>query len=161
MKIYVVRHGIAEERSPGVEGDPGRRLTPAGAELMKQEARALAALDLGLDVILTSPLVRAVQTAQILAEAIGARNGFRADQRLAPGFTARHLGEIVSEHRSAKAVLIVGHEPSLSEVVGQVTGGSRVTLKKGGIARIDIEGHDLTHAVIAWLLPPRLVNGEP
>ena len=156
-EIYVVRHGIAvarEENAP----DEFRPLTEKGRRRFRKTARAFARLGRKLDAILTSPLVRAVQTAEILAGEI--KHGEVAVlEQLDPKFGVGSLLEALAARADgAKAVAVVGHEPQLSALVAALAGvpAEELDLKKGGIVRLDIG--DLSQpgsAEARWSLKPR------
>ena len=124
---------------------------------MEREASALALLRLPLDLIITSPLVRAQQTAEIVARRLNLMDALVEDERLAPGFGAAELGSIMREHRALTALMLVGHEPDFSTVIAACIGGGRVECKKGGLARVDFQDPSSLSGVLAWLLPPRVL----
>jgi phosphohistidine phosphatase len=157
MEIYFLRHGDAGSRETWKGSDASRPLSDEGAARMEREASTLALLRLPLDRILTSPLVRAQQTAEIVARRLNLLDAFAEDERLAPGFGAVELGRIVREHRALTALLLVGHEPDFSNVISACIGGGRVECKKGGLARVDIEDPDTMAGLLVWLLPPRVL----
>src|SRR5438270_13152049 len=117
MKLYFLRHGIAVESDAWNGSEFDRPLTDEGGERMQREAKAMAKLGLAADVIVTSPLVRARQTAQFAAEALKCRS-VEEDERLAQGFDAGKALEIVREHTGVDAMMLVGHEPTMSETIG-------------------------------------------
>ena len=156
MELYFLRHGIAEDEGPEGTGDAGRRLTKEGAAKMRAEARVLRQLGLRLDTLLSSPLARAHETAQIVAKELGLE--LRLSDALAPGCDARRLLDLLGEHRAAERVMVVGHEPGFSALIGELTGGSRVQLKKGGLARVDLAAPEPGAATLVWLLPPKLLR---
>lgn len=159
MRVYFLRHGQAAARADWKGDDGARPLTLAGVELLHREAKAIKRLDLGLDVIVTSPHVRAAQTAQIVAEHLDMRGRLVHDERLAPGFGVKQLGEILQENQMAGALLLVGHEPDFSETVGELIGGGRVVCKKGGLVRVDLPDHTPRHGQLVWLIPPGALAG--
>ncbi len=157
-RVYFLRHGKAASRT-GWTGDDGLRpLTPEGAEELREEARALKALGLSVEAIVTSPLVRARQTADIVAEVLGLQDVVTEDERLAHGFDLRALAKIAAAHPEADYLMVVGHEPEFSEAVGQLIGGGAVAMKKGGLARVDLAEGSLKRGVLAWLLTPPLLG---
>ncbi len=159
-RIYFLRHGKAAPRATW-EGDDGLRpLTPAGEDLMRREAKGMRRLGLTPDVILTSPLVRALRTAEIVAEALGARDRLVEEARLARGFDARCLERIAAERPEAAELMVVGHEPEFSATIAELIGGGFVDMKKGGLARVDVGGPGLEDGVLAWLLTPSQLAGE-
>jgi phosphohistidine phosphatase len=155
VRLYLLRHGRADWPGWDPARDHERPLTKAGAARLRAEARALEHLELGLDVILSSPLPRARQTAEIVAGHLGL--AVTLEPGLAPGFDAKALRTLLHQHATAQALLLVGHEPDLSGVVADVAGGARIALKKGGLARLDLESIEAPRATLVWLLPPKLL----
>ncbi len=152
MELYFLRHGIAADVGPEGSGDAGRPLTAEGIKKMKEEARGLRRLDVRPDVLLSSPLVRARQTAEIVRHALGLDS--RLVDALAPGCDVAQLRDVLGEYRSAERIMIVGHEPDFSDLISALTGGSRIMLKKGGLARVDLETVSDGAGTLVWLLPP-------
>jgi phosphohistidine phosphatase len=159
MTLYVIRHAIAEDEAPG--GDDGaRRLTPRGREKFRAEVAGLRALGAEIDILLTSPLVRAVETAAILADGY---DGVPTPRELAalaggvpPAETLRALRPFVRHD----GVAIVGHEPGLSGLASLVLCGRPdalgFELKKGGILAIDVRASSLEGGgTLRWMLTPR------
>jgi phosphohistidine phosphatase len=169
MKLYVLRHGIAVDRgTPGYERDAGRCLTPEGQEKMEQAARGMAALGLEFDLILTSPYVRARETAEIVARVLGlgakARNGtasvpYEVCDALVPGGSRKDLFKRLKECAADSQVVVVGHEPDLSELIGELIAGDPNTaldLKKGSLAALSFDRPTRPEtAFLEWLLTPR------
>ena len=152
MELYFLRHGIAADVGPEGSGDAGRPLPAEGIKKMKEEARGLRRLDVRPDVLLSSPLVRARQTAEIVRHALGLDS--RLVDALAPGCGVAQLRDLLGEYRSAERIMIVGHEPDFSDLISALTGGSRIMLKKGGLARVDLETVSDGAGTLVWLLPP-------
>ena len=148
MTLYLLRHGIAdwpEWNRP----DDERPLTAKGKKEMRRMAKFLRKLRVSPAQILSSPLPRARQTAQIAAEHLELE--LREEVDLGPGFNLAKLRKIISRQSGAD-LMLVGHEPDFSAVIRALTGGE-VKLKKGGLARIDLaEGGE--RARLIWLLPP-------
>jgi len=160
LRLYFLRHGKAWSRADWREDDDLRPLTDAGEALVRAEGRALKAMGLAPAVIVTSPLARARRTAAIVAEELGMSERLLEDGRLAPGFDAVRLGEIVQGHAGAASLMVVGHEPDFSGTVAELTGGGRVDFKKGSLARVDVKGPELDDGILAWLLTPAQITGE-
>ena len=165
MQLYVVRHGIAVEDGEGIR-DASRPLTEKGRRRFQRTAREFAKLGYELDLILTSPLVRAVQTAEILAGATD-HGEVAVLEELDPKFDAKALRSAI-EARSGKAeaVAIVGHEPQLSSLLSALSGVSQedIDLKKGAIVRVDASKLTNEAPVDArWWLKPKgaRVKGLP
>lgn len=119
---------------------------------MRKVARLLSRLKVA-PLILTSPLPRASETAEIAAEVLEAE--MREDNNLRPGFNAEKLAGILQES-SADSVMIVGHEPDFSGTVGELTGGE-IKLKKAGVALVDLDRTTMKGELL-WLLPPKIAT---
>ena len=161
MHLYLIRHADAVPLGEqGIESDEERPLTPHGEEQCKALAQALKRLGVRLDILLTSPLVRARQT----AERLGAGRA-KEFQPLAPGGKKRHLLEQIRE-RKADAVGLVGHNPDLSELVGWFIGDKNagIDLDKSGVACVAFDGKPAKGGgVLEWLSSPEwnaAVGGE-
>jgi phosphohistidine phosphatase len=157
IELYLVRHAIAAERGPRWPDDTKRPLTSEGITRFREVVRAFAALDPEIQVVLTSPLVRAAQTAALLAEGLNPHPEIQSADALAPGGSARAIAAALARTRR-KRIACVGHEPDLGQLAARLIGASRpLEFKKGGICRIDLErpagpGH------LAWFAPPRLLR---
>jgi phosphohistidine phosphatase len=158
MIVYFLRHGLAGARQEGQGDDARRPLTKKGIKNMRTQAKTLARLDLQLEVILTSPLTRALQTADIVAGALKMVARLEQDERLAPGFDRDALQQVLADHPAAKSILLVGHEPDFSLTISALIGGGKVMLKKGGLARVDITATDRLQGDLVWLLPPKIMR---
>ena len=158
MLLYLVRLG----KAAAGPSDAERPLTADGADEMRRVARRLAKLGVAFDATLASPLVRARQTAELLAEA-GLAGVVEECAALAPGGSLADALDRIAHHRArgAERVALVGHEPTLSEWAARLAGGPAcaVELKKGGIVGLElpdrppIEGR----ATLFWLTSPRLL----
>ncbi len=157
MRCYFLRHGLAGDPGRWQGPDAERPLTDEGRERMAREAKTIDELGLGLDAIVTSPLVRAKQTAQIVAERLKMNDRLIEDARVGLDFDASHLTSILADHSSASAIMLVGHDPSMSETIGALIGGGRVELKKGALACLDVPDPSAPHASLVWLAPPKLL----
>ena len=151
MILYFLRHSEAEDSGPS--GDFSRRLTDNGLQRSREAGEALGALKLGIDLILTSPLVRAEQTAAIVGQVLGVE--VRPEKILGGNFDLHGLAEIVAHNRTARDLLLVGHEPDFSYVVGQLTGGANVEMKKGAVACVETQGLARGSGTLKWLLTGR------
>lgn len=155
MRIYFLRHGAAVERAGWERDDALRPLTGAGRRRLERIADTLADLDLGLGAIITSPLVRARQTAEIVAARLGV--AWAEDARLAPGCDAARLCAVLRDHPDAATIMVVGHEPDLGETIGALIGGGRVACRKGGLALVNLPDASSREGQLAWLVPPRIL----
>ncbi len=163
MRLLVVRHAPAGDREEwAAEGrdDRERPLTPDGKKQMRRAMTGLASLVQRIDVLATSPLVRAVQSAQIVAAEFGTE--MQTVPALEPERGPEELFEWLNEGRSDQTVAIVGHEPHLSTLVGFLTTGKRhsfVALKKAGTASLELgEPIEPGKATLEWLLTPRVLR---
>ena len=156
MKVYFLRHGIAADREEWQGKDFDRPLTREGRERMQREAKTIARLDLKLDAIVTSPLVRAKETAEIAAEPLKMQP--EPDEGLGPDFDVKRLGEILRKHASADAIMLVGHEPNMSETIGEIVGSAKVDLKKGGLACVEVDDATDVSGTLLWLIPPKVLT---
>lgn len=157
VKVYFLRHGQAAGREEWHGDDAERPLTEDGKARMMREGKALAKLGLEVDTILTSPLARAKQTAEIVADAVDMHGKVREDERLGPGFDPAKLAGILRDCERDGAIMLVGHEPDFSETIGAIIGGGKVDLKKGGLAYVDVPQASSVSGELVWLLPPKLL----
>lgn len=156
IRLYFLRHGRADRDAYDGADDDLRPLTPAGRDRLRRCLPALLALDLDLDLVLSSPLTRARQTAGIVAAGLGRGKLVAETPDLGHGFSLRKLAELLAAHRSARRIMLVGHEPSFSQVIGDLTGG-RVVCRKGSLARVDMLPNGVLRGELVWLLQPRIL----
>jgi len=162
MMLYVVRHAIAED-APSGTADAARRLTLAGRRKMEAVVRGLRALRVAPEVVLTSPLVRAVETARIVVEGLRGAPEPRELPALASDVPAADTVKALRAFARSRHLMIVGHEPNLSNVVAfLLTGtpdGATLDLKKGGCAAVELTSFaPRGGATLRWLLPPRVLR---
>jgi phosphohistidine phosphatase len=140
LELYLIRHGVAAERGEDYPDDSKRPLTNAGISRLKKEAKALDELGVAFDHIITSPLVRTRQTADIFAESLKGRPSVSSSDALAPAGTSTAVIQELAKHMRKGRIAVVGHEPNLGELAGRLI-GARMPLefKKGAICRIDFE----------------------
>ena len=147
MEIYFFRHGIASDRNdPAYPSDQDRPLTEEGIRKTREAAQGLKRLDIAFDNILTSPWLRARQTAEIVAKVLGMENRLENLPELEGDRTVDDLLAALGDNRASR-LLLVGHEPLLGDTIGHLVcpdGNMRVDLKKSGAAAVEIDG-----------LPPR------
>jgi len=162
MNLYIVRHAIAVEHgTPGYEDDSQRPLTDNGRKKMKKISRSLDRLGLQLDVILTSPYVRARDTAKILADRFSMTEKIYFSENLIPPGNFEALVFEIHEKYDLANVALVGHEPMLSSLISWLTTGeteARIMLKKGGVAFLSSDSlFKDGRATLQWLLTPALM----
>ena len=155
MILYFLRHGLAIDSETWVGDDRERPLTDEGVMQLNTSVKTMKKIGVKIDIIISSPLKRAVQTAQIAAKALDQE--VVLDERLAYGFGLETISEVIAEHSQATAIMLVGHEPDFSSVVSKLTGGSEIIMKKGGLARIDLIESSLPKGELVWLLPPKVM----
>ena len=159
MIVYFVRHGIAEDAGAWKGSDADRPLTAKGRAKMAAIGKRLGELGIEPDAIVTSPLLRARQTAEILAKTLRASDRTENDERLAGGFDLRGLGEILSARAASKCVMLVGHEPNMSAVIGHAIGDGRVEMKKGAVACVEFPDPESPRGRLLWLATPKILGG--
>jgi phosphohistidine phosphatase len=150
MRLYFLRHGAADWPHWD-QPDDERPLTKAGRKEMHAVGEFLAELGVKPDIILTSPLPRAAQTADIAAEHLKVR--VREEKLLAPGFPIEDLTRLLRKYPQ-QVLMLVGHEPDFSLVIMALTGAS-LKLSKAGVALLDL---NLQKGKLLWLFPPKLAK---
>jgi phosphohistidine phosphatase len=158
--LLVIRHAIAEPRGDAWPDDTQRPLTDKGAARMHDIASRLQALGEIADVVLTSPLVRAKQTADIVAEVWSPSPTIMEMPALAPGHTPAATAAALAACRGHARVAVVGHEPDLGEWVAWVI-GARLPLpfKKGGVARVDVPTWPPSRdGQLIWFATPKMLR---
>jgi len=155
MNLYFLRHGIAADRPPDGSDSLERPLTDEGIARMRLAARGMHRLGIDVDTLLTSPLLRARQTASIVAERFDLTP--EVTELLAPGASWRRLlGEL--EERGTRRAMLVGHEPDLSLTISALTGGGMLQLKKGGLALVELPINSEADGVLLWLMTPKMLR---
>jgi phosphohistidine phosphatase len=164
MDLYLLRHAIAVPRgTEGYDNDADRPLTPKGEKKMFRIAGGMKSLDLRFDAVLSSPLLRARRTAEIVAEVFGLRKKLRFSEYLGTGGDEEDLiKELADEYSSDASLLLVGHEPDMSSLISLLVSGGpecAVTMKKGGLCKLSIDAlHHGRCATLEWLMTPRLLT---
>ena len=160
MEIYVLRHGIAEEATRGMK-DADRALTPEGAEKLETVLRRARTVGVEPSIILTSPLRRARETAEIAAKTLRGKSTLVESRALEPDSSPEAVWDDIRVHKAEPAVMIVGHEPLFSAVYSYLLGEPSVAIdvKKGSIGRIDVDRFTgQPHGLLKWLMPPKLAG---
>jgi phosphohistidine phosphatase len=162
MQLYIVRHGIAIDREdPKCPPDPERYLTEEGVEKTKQVAKGMASLGITGDLLLTSPYVRAAQTAEIFASALDyAKQKIRQTDLLLPGAEPFLLFRELAKDKQASSVFLFGHAPQLDDVIATALGSKKhvTTLKKAGVALVELKRISPPIGVLVWLAIPKLLR---
>jgi len=158
--IYLVRHAIAAERGQKYPDDSKRPLTRDGISRMRQAVRGLTALDPKIDLVLTSPFVRARQTANILVSGLSPKPDLTVLDALTPGHRPADVAARLSGQRGRPVIALVGHEPDLGELAAWLIGAREpLVFKKGGMARIDVSAFPpASDAQLVWLATPKMLR---
>ena len=152
MKIHIIRHADAIDRSSAISDDYLYR-TCRGRTRFRRVAETLKKCDIDPDLIITSPLVRAVQTADILAETLRFSGEVTVHPPLAAGFGLARLRELLEQVAPAKEVVLVGHEPDLGHLTGELLDLSPCNLKKGGVVSLKLKPQQEEYqAILLWLV---------
>jgi phosphohistidine phosphatase len=160
LEVYLVRHAPAGERGPEWPDDTLRPLSAEGRKSFQKVVKGLAAADVELDVIFTSPLVRCRQTADILSSGLRGKPRVHPIDSLAPGAGAPAVIAEIAGLLKRPRIALVGHEPDLGKLAAQLLGLKRPPeFRKGGVARIDLTGLPPSGpALLVWFAPPRLLR---
>jgi len=159
-ELYLIRHGIAEDRGEAWPDDTKRPLTEQGIARLKKEARGLARLDVSFDVVLTSPLVRARQTADAVAGTFDPRPPIVGIESLSPGGTYQAVLADLEKQTRRSRIALVGHEPGIGELAARMTGSRHpLEFKKGAVCRIDFETlPPAGPGALRWFITPKILR---
>ena len=162
MELYLLRHGAAQDANASTP-DAERSLTSDGRRKLRQVLEAAASAGVEPSLILTSPLKRAVQTAEVARDVLKYKKELLRTKALAPGATGQQVWDEVRVHRDEPSLLLVGHNPLFSELSGYLLGSDNVQVdfKKGAILRIDLEHFPpKPKGILRWYLTPKLAGRE-
>ncbi len=162
MNLYIIRHAIAVQRGdPGYEDDSQRPLTDKGQKKMEKIMKGIHQLGVEFDVILSSPYVRARDTAKIVADEYKMRDKILFTDNLVPPGDFDQLIAEINEKYAVDNLALIGHEPMLSQFISFLIAGNQntdITLKKGGIACLIADDLGTEHhASLKWLLTPAIM----
>jgi len=162
VKLYIVRHGIAAAHGTAGIAEDDRPLTKEGIKKTRQAAEGLRAMECFPEAILSSPLPRAIQTAEIVSEVLGKSTPIVLIDALAPGGSRQELYKEIRRRQNSESVMLVGHQPSLGEIAGDIAWGSPdhfVELKKAGACALELAAFNpKPHGNLLWLLPPYILR---
>jgi phosphohistidine phosphatase len=160
LELYLVRHGIAADRGDEYPDDSKRPLTPRGIARLRKEVKALDELGVGVELIISSPLVRTRQTADLLAEGLKSKPSVVTSDSLAPAGTPAAVIQDLAKHARKGRIALVGHEPNLGELAARLIGArAPLEFKKGGVCRIDFEVLPPKGAgQLRWLVTPKILR---
>jgi len=154
VQIYLLRHGIAEDGKPG-RPDSERDMTGEGRDKLRRVLKRARTADCSPSLILTSPYVRAVQTAEIAADVFGYKKDLVKTKALVPEASPPDAWEEIRVHRNESAILLASHEPLMSTLAAYLlrSPALQVDMKKGAIVRVDTERFSAEpHCVLKWML---------
>jgi phosphohistidine phosphatase len=159
-ELYLIRHGVAEDRGEAWPDDAKRPLTEAGKARMRKTARGLARLGVAIEVILTSPLVRTRQTAELVASGLDSRPALVNVDSLAPNGSFPAVVSELEKYARRARIALVGHEPGIGELAARLIGSRHaIEFKKGAICRIDVEELPPNGpGDLRWFASPRMLR---
>lgn len=159
-ELYLIRHGIAEERGEAWPDDTKRPLTEEGMARLRKSIRGLAHVGVTFDVIVTSPLVRTKQTAEVVASVFDPRPHITVADALAPGVSPQAMIAELEKYARRKRIALVGHEPGIGELAARLCGSRHpLEFKKGAVCRVDVDELPPTGpGTLRWFLTPRLMR---
>ncbi|HUE86568.1 MAG TPA: phosphohistidine phosphatase SixA [Vicinamibacterales bacterium] len=161
IELFLVRHAIAAERGPNYPDDRERPLTDEGITRFKTAVEGLKSLDVKIELVLTSPLVRASHTAELLAASIGGKPRIEPLEALAPGGRLTQVLDAVAKFaKRARHIALVGHEPDLGELAARLLRArGTIEFKKGAVCCLELDGAmPAGPGTLRWLIPPRALR---
>ena len=158
-ELYLIRHAIAEERGDSWPDDAKRPLTDDGTQKMRKAARGLERLGVRFDAILTSPFVRARQTADLVAAAYDERPPVVTMDSLAPGGSIQSVLSDLERQNRRSRVALVGHEPGIGELAARLAGARYpIEFKKGAVCRIDVKTFPAGPGKLRWFMTTKVLR---
>lgn len=160
IELYLIRHAPAEERGLSWPDDGRRPLSEDGVNRMRKAARGLVRLDVTFDIVLASPLLRARQTADIVARAFETPPPIKLAGSLAPGASYAMFAADLEKHARWTRIALVGHEPGLGHLAAKLVGARRAfEFQKGAVCRIDVGSiPPPSSGTLRWLLTPAMLR---
>lgn len=159
LELYIIRHGLAGKRLQDETDDEARPLKKKGKERMKGIAKGLKDLGICFDRVLTSPLIRAKESAEIVHACCSDAKEVTVTNLLKPGSTYNNLIRFLNKLKKSKRVAIVGHEPFLSDFASYCLSKSKssfINFKKGGVLMLEIDGAiEPGRCTLSWLMEPQ------
>jgi phosphohistidine phosphatase len=159
MIIYFLRHASAGKAYANISKDEKRPLDEDGILQARYVGRMLANLDVQVEQIVSSPLIRAMQTASLVANELAFEGAVQRDDALRPESEFAQFRALTERYRKHEAIMVVGHNPSLTEFlaksIGPAAGAAHIELKKGAVAKVDMNGRS---GMLEWLITPRIAR---
>ena len=160
LELYLIRHGLAADRGDEYPDDSKRPLTSEGVASLRKEAKALDVLEIGFDHIITSPLVRTRQTADVFAAHLKTKPTISNSDALTPAGSAASVIQEIGKHARKGRIALVGHEPNMGELAARLVGArGAIPFKKGAICRIDFDVLPPKGiGQLRWFVPPKMLR---
>jgi phosphohistidine phosphatase len=159
MILYFLRHASAGQSLSNPKKDEKRALDANGIEQCGYVGRALTALDVQVDVILSSPLKRAAQTASLVGNELSYEGKLQLENGLRPAATFSDFRQLLDKYAKRESIMVVGHNPNLSEFLGRIVSDSgceaAVELKKGAVAKVEV---GRSSGILQWCLTPKILR---
>lgn len=153
MRLYFMRHGHAEDGTLDIS-DAQRAITPEGFVRLNNAATVLQRLNIQPAYILSSPRVRAHQTAKVVADALNMP--VTIDEAVNFGFHVGDVRRFMVDYPN-KDLMFVGHEPTMTDIIGKLT-GANIAMKKGAVARVDMYAADAVRGELVWMITPKVFD---
>jgi phosphohistidine phosphatase len=161
MQVHLLRHGSAED-TPAGGTDADRRLTPAGRDELRRVLERARRVKIAPSLVLASPYIRAVETAEIAAEVLGYRGSVVRTDALVPNASPQQVWGEIRSRQNETQILLAGHEPLLSQLAAYLLNAPalRIEMRKAMLVRIDMDRFASDpHGVLKWALPPEALIG--
>jgi phosphohistidine phosphatase len=159
MVIYFLRHASAGQHLANPKKDEKRPLDKDGIDQCGMVGRALTALDVQVDVIISSPLKRAAQTASLVGNELSYEGKLQFDDALRPASTFADFRRMLEKYARQESIMVVGHNPNLSEFLGRIISEAGceagIDLRKGAVAKVEMARNS---AVLQWCLTPKVLR---
>lgn len=158
MIVYFLRHASAGKKMLNPKKDERRPLDEEGILQTRYMGRMLAALDLQIDHIVSSPLKRATQTASLVANELAFEKPVKTHNALRPDASHEDFLELLAHFRKSEAIIVVGHNPTMAEFLGKTiskTGAIQLEFKKGAVVKVDVNGRS---GRLEWMVTPRIAR---
>jgi phosphohistidine phosphatase len=159
MILYFLRHASAGEHMVNPKKDEKRALDKEGIEQCGYVGRALTALNVQVDTMVSSPLKRATQTASLVGNELGYEGKLQIDSALRPEATLADFRKLLEKYSRQEAIMVVGHNPNLSQFLGAIISDSgceaSLELKKGGVAKVEMRR---TSGTLQWCVTPKVLR---
>ncbi len=159
MTVYFLRHANAGTHLASPKKDEKRALDKEGIDQCGYVGRALAALDVQVDAIISSPLKRSTQTASLVGNEMGYEGKLQIDAALRPQATFADFRKLLDKYARMEAIMVVGHNPNLSEFLGRIISAAgceaNVDLRKGAVAKVELQR---TSGSLQWCLTPKVLR---